>query len=115
VLRATGLQPACTPIGRLADAPQHPIGNSPAAQSLRGHRRGPALAIEAASPNLGTGALPPTGGFAIASLGWRGTLALFGLPGMQIGPLVDGYGFGATAAPQVLVAVVLLRRTRAGR
>jgi MFS transporter, FSR family, fosmidomycin resistance protein len=75
-------------IGRIADAPQHPIGNALIAQGFRADRRGLALAINAAGSNLGTVAVPLLGGFLIATLGWRSTLILFGLPGVLIGILL---------------------------
>jgi MFS family permease len=75
-------------IGRIADAPQHPIGNALISQSFRADRRGLALAINAAGSNLGTVAVPLIGGFLIATLGWRSTLMLFGLPGILIGILL---------------------------
>jgi FSR family fosmidomycin resistance protein-like MFS transporter len=75
-------------IGRIADAPQHPIGNALISQGFRADRRGLALAINAAGSNLGTVAVPLIGGFLIATLGWRSTLMLFGLPGMLIGILL---------------------------
>jgi MFS transporter, FSR family, fosmidomycin resistance protein len=55
-------------MGRIADAPQHPIGNSLISQSFRTDRRGLALAINAAGSNLGTVAVPLIGGFLIATL-----------------------------------------------
>jgi MFS transporter, FSR family, fosmidomycin resistance protein len=75
-------------IGRIADAPQHPIGNALIAQGFRADRRGLALAINAAGSNLGTVAVPLLGGFLIATLGWRTTMILFGLPGILIGILL---------------------------
>ena len=75
-------------IGRIADAPQHPIGNALISQGFRADRRGLALAINAAGSNLGTVAVPLLGGFLIATLGWRSTLMLFGLPGVLIGILL---------------------------
>jgi FSR family fosmidomycin resistance protein-like MFS transporter len=75
-------------IARIADAPQHPIGNSLISQSFRADRRGLALAINAAGSNLGTVAVPLIGGLLIATLGWRTTLVLFGLPGLLIGLLL---------------------------
>jgi MFS transporter, FSR family, fosmidomycin resistance protein len=75
-------------IGRIADAPQHPIGNALISQSFRADRRGLALAINAAGSNLGTVAVPLIGGFLIATVGWRSTLVLFALPGLLIGVLL---------------------------
>jgi FSR family fosmidomycin resistance protein-like MFS transporter len=77
-------------LARIADAPQHPIGNALISQSFRADRRGLALAINAAGSNLGTVAVPLIGGFLIATLGWRSTLVLFGLPGVLIGVLLVG-------------------------
>jgi MFS family permease len=77
-------------IARIADAPQHPIGNSLISQSFRAEHRGLVLAINAASSNLGTVAVPLTGGFLIATLGWRATSVLFGLPGVLIGLFLIG-------------------------
>jgi MFS family permease len=73
---------------RVADAPQHPIGNALVSQSFGPERRGLALAINAAGSNLGTVAVPLVGGLMIASLGWRSTLMLFGLLGVVMGTLL---------------------------
>ena len=73
---------------RIADAPQHPIGNALIAQSFGPERRGLGLAVNAASSNLGTVAVPLIGGLLIASVGWRSTLFLVGIPGMVIGALI---------------------------
>jgi MFS family permease len=73
---------------RIADAPQHPIGNALISQSFRPERRGTALAINSAGSNLGTVAVPLIGGFLIATLGWRSTLVVFGLLGAMVGALL---------------------------
>jgi MFS family permease len=73
---------------RVADAPQHPIGNALISQSLGPERRGLALAINAAGSNLGTVAVPVIGGLLIASFGWRSTLVLFGTLGLVMGGLL---------------------------
>ncbi len=75
---------------RIADAPQHPIGNALISQSFSPERRGLGLAINAAGSNLGTVAVPLLGGLMIASFGWRSTLALFGLFGAVVGVLIVG-------------------------
>jgi MFS family permease len=86
-------------VGRIADAPQHPIGNALISQSFRPDRRGLALSINAAVSNLGTVLVPLIGAFLIAYLdwrwwgtlvlqGWRGTLALFGMAGILVGILL---------------------------
>ncbi|MGE3536383.1 MAG: MFS transporter [Candidatus Tectimicrobiota bacterium] len=75
---------------RIADAPQHPIGNALISQSFSPERRGLGLAINAAGSNLGTVAVPLLGGLMIASLGWRSTIAFFGLFGILVGALIIG-------------------------
>ena len=75
---------------RIADGPQHPIGNALISQGFSVERRGLGLAINAASSNLGTVAVPMLGGLLIATLGWRSTLGLFGLVGIIIGALIVG-------------------------
>jgi MFS family permease len=73
---------------RIADAPQHPIGNALISQSFPPERRGLALAINSAGSNLGTVAVPIIGGFLIAAFGWRSTLFLVGALGMVVGGLL---------------------------
>jgi MFS family permease len=73
---------------RIADAPQHPIGNALISQSFPPERRGLALAINSAGSNLGTVAVPILGGFLIATVGWRSTLCLVGILGMVVGGLL---------------------------
>jgi len=75
---------------RIADGPQHPIGNALISQSFRAERRCLGLAINAASSNLGTVAVPLLGGFLIVAFGWRTTLGLFGLLGAVVGLLIVG-------------------------
>jgi MFS family permease len=77
-------------VSRIADAPQHPIGNTLISQSFGPERRGLALAINAAGSNLGTVAVPLLGGLLIATFGWRSTLWMFGLLGVGVGALVLG-------------------------
>lgn len=77
-------------VARVADAPQHPIGNALISQSFRAERRGLGLAINAAGSNLGTVAVPLLGGLMIAAIGWRSTIALFGVVGVVIGALIVG-------------------------
>jgi MFS family permease len=77
-------------VSRIADAPQHPIGNALISHSFGPERRGLALAINAAGSNLGTVAVPLLGGLLIATIGWRHTLVLWGLLGVGVGALVVG-------------------------
>jgi MFS transporter, FSR family, fosmidomycin resistance protein len=78
-------------VSRIADAPQHPIGNALISHSFGPERRGLALAINAAGSNLGTVAVPLLGGLLIATIGWRHTLLLWGLLGVGVGALVVGF------------------------
>ena len=75
-------------LSRIADAPQHPIGNAIISQSFMAERRGMGFAINAAGSNLGTVAVPALGGLLMATFGWRNTLALFGLVGVIVGALI---------------------------
>jgi FSR family fosmidomycin resistance protein-like MFS transporter len=72
-------------LSRVADAPQHPIGNALISQSFTAERRGLGFALNTAGANLGTVAVPALGGLLIAAFGWRSTLALFGLVGALVG------------------------------
>jgi MFS family permease len=75
---------------RVADAPQHPIGNALISQSFTAERRGLGFALNTAGANLGTVAVPALGGLLIATFGWRSTLALFGLVGALVGVALIG-------------------------
>ena len=46
------------------------------------------MALNTAGANLGTVAVPALGGLLIATVGWRSTLALFGLVGAVVGALL---------------------------
>jgi predicted MFS family arabinose efflux permease len=46
------------------------------------------LALNTAGANLGTVAVPALGGLLMATVGWRSTLALFGLVGAVVGALL---------------------------
>ena len=75
-------------LSRVADAPQHPIGNAIISQSFTAERRGLGFALNTAGANLGTVAVPALGGLLIATFGWRSTLALFGLVGALVGVML---------------------------
>ena len=83
-------------LSRIADAPQHPIGNALIAQSFTPERRGLGFAVNTAGANLGTVAVPVLGGLLMVTFGWRSTLALFGLVGAIVGAvlmaLLDDHG-----------------------
>jgi MFS transporter, FSR family, fosmidomycin resistance protein len=93
---------------RIADAPQHPIGNALISQSFTAERRGLGFALNTAGANLGTVAVPALGGLLIAAFGWRSTLALFGLVGTLVGVMLmvvlndsQDQGRGSVARPKV--------------
>jgi MFS transporter, FSR family, fosmidomycin resistance protein len=93
---------------RIADAPQHPIGNALISQSFTAERRGLGFALNTAGANLGTVAVPALGGLFIAAFGWRSTLALFGLVGTLVGVMLmvvlndsQDQGRGSVARPKV--------------
>jgi MFS transporter, FSR family, fosmidomycin resistance protein len=75
-------------LSRVADAPQHPIGNALISQSFTAERRGLGFALNTAGANLGTVAVPALGGLLMATFGWRSTLALFGLVGAFVGVML---------------------------
>jgi MFS transporter, FSR family, fosmidomycin resistance protein len=75
-------------LSRIADAPQPPIGNALIAQSFTAERRGLGFALNTAGANLGTVAVPALGGLLMTTLGWRSTLALFGVVGAGVGALL---------------------------
>ena len=83
-------------LSRIADAPQHPIGNALISQSFTPERRGLGFAVNTAGANLGTVAVPVLGGLLMVTFGWRSTIALFGLVGAIVGAvlmvLLDDHG-----------------------
>ena len=72
----------------VAQAPQHPIGNSMITKRFGERKRGSAMAIHTAGGNLGTLLVPLVGTFLIAQLGWRATLVIFSIPGLLIGSAI---------------------------
>ncbi|HVA25137.1 MAG TPA: MFS transporter [Chloroflexota bacterium] len=75
-------------LNSVAQAPQHPIGNSMIANRFSERKRGAALSIHVAGGNLGTILVPLVGTFLIAQLGWRATMVIFSLPGLLIGSAI---------------------------
>lgn len=73
---------------QVAQAPQHPIGNSMIANRFDRRKRGSALSIHVAGGNLGTILVPLVGTFLISRLGWRPTLLIFSLPGLIVGSAI---------------------------
>lgn len=72
----------------VAQAPQHPIGNSMIANRFGERQRGSALSIHVAGGNVGTVLVPLIGTFLIAQLGWRGTMVVFSIPGILLGSAI---------------------------
>jgi MFS transporter, FSR family, fosmidomycin resistance protein len=75
-------------LNSVAQAPQHPIGNSMIANRFDERKRGSALSIHVAGGNVGTILVPLVGTFLIAQLGWRATMVIFSLPGLLIGAAI---------------------------
>lgn len=75
-------------LNAVAQAPQHPIGNSMIANRFDERKRGSALSIHVAGGNVGTILVPLVGTFLIAQLGWRATMVIFSLPGLLIGAAI---------------------------
>jgi MFS transporter, FSR family, fosmidomycin resistance protein len=75
-------------LNAVAQAPQHPIGNSMIANRFDERKRGSALSIHVAGGNVGTILVPLVGTFLIAQLGWRATMVIFSLPGLLIGSAI---------------------------
>lgn len=75
-------------LGRVAGAPQHPVGSALLTDSFARTRRGFALAAHVAGGNLGTLVVPGIGAYLIHQFGWQPTLMLFALPGLVAGGAV---------------------------
>ncbi|HEX6513252.1 MAG TPA: MFS transporter [Chloroflexota bacterium] len=75
-------------LNSVAQAPQHPIGNSMIANRFSERKRGSALSIHVAGGNVGTILVPAVGTFLIAQLGWRATMVIFSLPGLLVGAAI---------------------------
>jgi MFS family permease len=71
-------------VSRVGGSPQHPVGNGLLAEQFPPERRGFAISAHIAGGNLGTVAVPLLGALLIASVGWRWTVVLFGLPGVAV-------------------------------
>ena len=75
-------------LAALANAPQHPVGNSMIADSFSRARRGSALAVNFAGGNVGTLAVPLVAVALLGAVGWQTTLWLFAIPGIVVGLLL---------------------------
>lgn len=72
-------------LAAVANAPQHPVGNSLIADRYPRDGRGTALAVNFAGGNLGTLVVPLIAVALIEAVGWQGTLWLFAIPGIVVG------------------------------
>jgi len=75
-------------LAAVANAPQHPVGNSMIADSFPRARRGSALAVNFAGGNIGTLAVPLVAVALLGAVGWQKTLWLFAIPGIVVGLLL---------------------------
>jgi MFS family permease len=75
-------------LNRLSGTPQHPSGNSLILEHFGKNARGRALAVHFAGGNVGTVFVPLIAAGLLAYLGWRGTAAIFALPGIIVGCLL---------------------------
>ncbi len=69
---------------RMGGAPQHPVGNGLLAEQFPPSRRGFAISAHIAGGNVGTVVVAVAGAWLIATLGWRGTVVLFGVPAVVV-------------------------------
>ncbi len=75
---------------RIAQSPQHPVGNSLVADTFGKKLRGSAFAINFAGGNIGAVAVPMVATFLILQVGWRWTVAIFAIPSVLIAMLLTG-------------------------
>jgi len=71
-------------LSRIGGSPQHPVGNGLLAEQFPEHRRGFAISAHISGGNVGTVVVALLGAPLIASLGWRETVVLFGIPAVVI-------------------------------
>jgi MFS family permease len=69
---------------RMGGAPQHPVGNGLLAEQFREDRRGFAISAHISGGNVGTVIVAAVGAALIATLGWRWTVVVFGIPAVVI-------------------------------
>ncbi len=72
-------------VSRIGGSPQHPVGNGLLAEQFPVHRRGFAISAHIAGGNVGSVMVPLVGAALIATVGWQGTVVVFGLPAVVIG------------------------------
>jgi MFS family permease len=75
-------------LSRVGGSPQHPVGNGLLAEQFPAARRGFAISAHIAGGNLGTVVVPLLGATLIATIGWRWTVVIFGLPAIVVALLI---------------------------
>ena len=71
-------------LSRIGGAPQHPVGNALIAEQYPEHRRGFAISAHIAGGNVGTVVIGVVAAAAIATIGWRNSVLLLGLPALVV-------------------------------
>ncbi len=90
-------------LSRIGASPQHTVGNALLSDIYPPRRRGFAISAHIAGGNIGTVLVPFIGLALINSVGWNGTLALFGVPALVVGTLIafsvreDSHAYRAAA------------------
>ena len=69
---------------RIGGSPQHPVGNGLLAEQFPPERRGFAISAHIAGGNVGTVVVALVGAGLIATLGWRWSVVIFGIPAVVI-------------------------------
>ncbi len=75
-------------LGSAAASQQHPAGASLMSDWYRRGTRGSAFAVHFSGGNVGTLLTPLLAGALVSGVGWRGTMMLFGIPGLVVGLLL---------------------------
>jgi len=79
---------AAISVARVGSSPQHPVGNALLSDLYPPERRGFAISAHIAGGNVGTILVPFLGGALLLAVGWRATLAIFGIPALVMGVLI---------------------------
>jgi FSR family fosmidomycin resistance protein-like MFS transporter len=83
-----GLFSVANVLSRVGGSPQHPVGNGLIAEQFPPERQGYAISAHIAGGNVGTVLVPLLGAGLIATVGWRWTVVVFGLPAMVVALLI---------------------------
>lgn len=79
---------AAISLTRVGASPQHVVGNALLSDVFPPRRRGFAISVHIAGGNVGTILVPFVGGFALLTIGWQATLAIFGIPAIVMCVLI---------------------------